>query len=142
MQSIVRKVLSETDSSFPYAAYDLVIQDFGGQFRPRMAVTRTDSTRATSSWGQLHDYGEWIHLAGVYDGARVRIYVNGSEEASTAFTGNIMQVSQPLLIGRYGSAGEAVKGQLDDACLRPRPCRRVKFRLFRIAAINRVRPPA
>jgi hypothetical protein len=44
----------------------------------------------------------------------VQLYVNGALESSVAFTGPILQTSQPLCIGRYGTVGEAVNGLMDD----------------------------
>jgi hypothetical protein len=116
MQSIARKVISETSNPSPYASYDLVVQDAGsGNFQARMAVTRaSDSTRGIA-WGSPHPYGAWYHFAGVYDGTRVRIYVNGVEESNAPFTGTLLQTTgQPLCIGRFGTVGEAVNGSIDD----------------------------
>ena len=116
MQTVARKVLSETTNLFPYTSCDLVVQDFGGVFRARMAVTRAaDSARGTSNWGNPHAYGSWCYLVGVYDGSLVRIYVNGIEEANAAFSGAMLQTTgQPLCIGRYGTTGEAVNGLIDE----------------------------
>ena len=116
MQDVARKVISETNNPAPYSAYDLVVQDFGsGTFKARMGVTRaSDSTRGTSDWGSAHTYGSWCHLAGVYDGSTVQIYVNGILESSVAFSGAVLQVAQPLCLGRYGTVGEAVDGLMDD----------------------------
>ena len=116
MQDVARKVISETSNPAPYSAYDLVVQDFGGgTFKARIGVTRsTDSTRGTSNWGNAHTYGPWYHLAGVYDGSTVQLYVNGMLESSVAFSGPILQTSQPLCIGRYGTVGEALNGLIDD----------------------------
>ena len=116
MQDVARKVISLTANPPPYSAYDLVVQDFGGgTFKARMGVTRsTDSTRGTSNWGNAHPYGPWYHLAGVYDGSTVQIYVNGVLESSLSFSGPILQTSQPLCIGRYGAVGEALNGLIDD----------------------------
>jgi hypothetical protein len=113
MQSIVRKVLSETTNVAPYTAYDLVIQDFSGQFKPRIAISKADSSRAVA-WGQSRTYGEWLFLVGVYDGTRIRMYVNAAEEASTPFSGPVLHTTQPLCIGRYGAVGETVNGIIDD----------------------------
>jgi hypothetical protein len=116
MQDVARKVISESSNPPPYSAYDLVVQDFGsGTFKARMGVTRaSDSTRGTSNWSSAHTYGSWCHLAGVYDGSTVQIYVNGTLESSVAFSGTVLQVAQPLCIGRYGTVGEAVNGLVDD----------------------------
>ena len=116
MQDVVRKVVSLTTNVSPYSAYDLVVQDFGGgTFKARMGVTRaSDSTRGISNWGNAHTYGSWYYLAGVYDGSTVQVYVNGVQESSAAFVGTLLQTSQPLCIGRYGSVGEAMNGRIDD----------------------------
>lgn len=117
MQTIVRKVISESDNTFPYTAYDLVVQDFGGgTFKARMAATRSDSARGTSPWGNSHNYGPWVYIVGVYDGAALHVYVNGTDEGSTAFTGTLLQTTQPLCIGRYGTVpqGEPVNGTIDE----------------------------
>jgi len=111
MQTIARKVFSETVNPYPYSAYDLVIDDQGSTFRPRMGVTRADLTRGLA-YGAPHPYGGLYHFAGTYDGRTLRIYVNGVLEGSAAFTGAITQSSQPLCIGRYGTVAETVKGSL------------------------------
>ena len=113
MQTIARKVLSESTNLYPYSTYDLVLLDTGSGFMPRMGVARTDSTRGVA-YGTAHSYGGWYHLAGSYDGAVVRLYVNGVEEGSAPFAGLLLQSTQPLCIGRYGTVSEAVKGQIDD----------------------------
>jgi hypothetical protein len=116
MQDVARKVISETANPAPYSAYDLVVQDFGsGNFCARMGVTcATNLTRGVSGWGLEHPYGPWYHLAGVYNGSTVQLYVNGVLESSAAFSGPILQTSQPLCIGRYGTVGEALNGLIDD----------------------------
>ena len=117
MQTIARKVINENDNSAaPYSAYDLVVQDFGGgTFKARMGVTRaSDSARGLSGWGNSHTYGSWYYIVGVYDGTVVHLYVNGVEEVNAAFSGTLLQTTQPLCIGRYGTAAEPVNGLIDD----------------------------
>src|SRR5262249_53596012 len=41
----------------------------------------------------------WSHLAETYDGSTLRLYVNGSQVASTAHTGTIASSTNPLQIG-------------------------------------------
>ena len=116
MQDVARKVISESNNSSPYSAYDLVVQDFGGgTFKARMGVSRAaDSARGTTDWGSTHTYGLWYYLVGVYDGSTVQLYVNGTLESSVSFTGTLLQTSQPLCIGRFGTVGEALNGLVDD----------------------------
>lgn len=113
MQTIARKVLDENTNLYPYAAYDLVIQDNGTNFTPRMGVTRADSTRGLA-YGNTHNYGSWYYLVGTYDGTNVTIYVNGVQEGIAAFSGAIIQTPAPLCIGRYGTVAETVNGSIDE----------------------------
>jgi hypothetical protein len=43
---------------------------------------------------------EWVHLAGTYDGATLRLYENGVQASSQPATGQILQSTYPLNIGR------------------------------------------
>jgi len=50
--------------------------------------------------------GQWYHIVGVYDGANVLIYVNGSKTTGSAVTGNMDDSSaQNLWMGRDGGVG-------------------------------------
>jgi hypothetical protein len=44
--------------------------------------------------------GNWYHVAGTYDGATLRIYINGIEQNSLAFAGPITNGSYDINIGR------------------------------------------
>jgi serine/threonine-protein kinase len=66
--------------------------------------------------------GEWIHLAGTYDGSMMRLYVNGRESISSALTGAIMADRRPLVIGAdptddMGGIDETFAGLIDDVRL-------------------------
>ena len=60
----------------------------------------------------------WVHVAATWDGATIRVYVNGKEEGSTAFSGAVTNVATvfPTLGGSVGaySGSPSVEGQLDD----------------------------
>jgi hypothetical protein len=60
----------------------------------------------------------WVHVAATWDGATIRVYVNGKEEGSTAFSGAVTNVATvfPILGGSVGSYSgvTSVAGQLDD----------------------------
>lgn len=52
------------------------------------------------------------HLVGTYDGTTVRIYVNGTQVASTAFSGTIAVGTDSLI--RVGQAGAYSNGSVDE----------------------------
>lgn len=56
--------------------------------------------------------GGWIHVAGTWDGATMRLYLEGAEVASGAFSGSIGYDSNPVLIG-----GEDDGGGIPGCCL-------------------------
>lgn len=59
---------------------------------------------------------QWYHIAGVYDGTNIRIYVDGVLEGSHALTGSYVHVPGNLLrIGRGVNSGVlAFKGTVDE----------------------------
>jgi hypothetical protein len=70
----------------------------------------------TSSWLQsttnVND-GDWHHLAATYDGAEIRIYVDGQLENSAPKTGSITTGTDPVLIGNRVSEGIST-GSFDE----------------------------
>jgi len=57
----------------------------------------------------------WSHVAGVYNGSRLSIYVNGVLKASTATSGSVVDSSNAFTIGNLpGSAGTGFKGRIDE----------------------------
>src|SRR5258705_2876824 len=56
----------------------------------------------------------WIHLAATYDGATLRMYVNGAQVSSVAQTGNLATSTNPLQIGGDTIFGQYYRGLIDD----------------------------
>jgi len=54
----------------------------------------------------------WVHLAGTYDGATVRLYVNGAEVASEPLTGTFAHDRTPVILGGNGNDGSGVPTEL------------------------------
>ena len=56
----------------------------------------------------------WTHLALTYDGANIRIFINGVQAGSVAQTGGITTSAGALRIGGNSVWGEYFKGLLDE----------------------------
>jgi chitodextrinase len=56
----------------------------------------------------------WTHLATTYDGATLRLYVNGVEVASRAQAGSMATSTDPLQIGGDGIYGQYFQGMIDE----------------------------
>ena len=58
--------------------------------------------------------GAWTQLAATYDGAMLRLYLNGAEVSSLARTGSILTTNNPLEIGGDGLFGQFFNGLIDE----------------------------
>src|SRR5215831_13533456 len=56
----------------------------------------------------------WSYLTATYDGATLRLYVNGTQVASTAKTGAIASSANPLQIGGDSLYGQNFAGLIDE----------------------------
>ena len=56
----------------------------------------------------------WSHLAATYDGATLRLYINGTQRATRAVTGPILTSANPLKLGGNAVWGEFFAGRLDE----------------------------
>ncbi|WP_437626117.1 LamG domain-containing protein [Sorangium sp. So ce1151] len=58
----------------------------------------------------------WAHVTGVYDGAALKLYVNGVLSASTPTSGTLQQSTRPIVIGGHPS-WNAYNGLIDEVRL-------------------------
>jgi fibronectin type 3 domain-containing protein len=100
-------VLKEQPAALAYALYS-----DEGAARPSVHAftTREYDTRGTSA----APLNTWTHLAATYDGATLRLYVNGSQVSSRALTGALRSTSGVLSIGGNAVWGEYYKGLIDE----------------------------
>ena len=71
------------------------------------------------TWIQLrksgYAKGEWFHVAGTYDGAEMKLYIDGDLENTKSATGKMNTNSSPLLIGtRLKIASSTWNGKIAD----------------------------
>ena len=61
--------------------------------------------------------GQTYHVVGTYDGSVQRLYVNGTEVASTALTGPITVNTNTLDIGTWSESREPFSGTIDEVAV-------------------------
>ncbi len=104
----------------PYS-WLLATQDVGGFAKVRFLVSaNSDASSSTSIFSTTTvNTGAWIFVAAVRDGNTLRLFINGVQEATGAFTGAVFDSAAPLGVGAawYGflsSWGNLYTGKIDD----------------------------
>lgn len=92
---------SDSAGAFSY----LLSTDAVGNDKALFAVNASSQVATSGTTAMV--IGTWHHVAGVYDGSDIRIYLDGAEENSNALTGNISSNTAPVRIGMgSGAVGE------------------------------------
>ena len=80
--------------------------------------TRNDCNFGSSVIGSIPIPAHvWTHVAGSWDGATLRVYVNGVLDTTAATTRNPKNGFSPLRIGQRGNGGTFFNGQIDEVRL-------------------------
>jgi chitodextrinase len=107
---IVGKPYSATAHSgpaFSYAMYAIDTNRVTFHVRTGSATQRLNSTRTLP-------VNTWSHVAGVYDGATMKIYIDGVDDASQSATGTVVPYATPLRVGANGALAHVWQGSLDN----------------------------
>lgn len=76
-----------------------------------------------SQWGNLFgsqnvNDGQWHHVAGVYDGRKMYLYIDGLLDVSQDASGKVSLNDRPVCIGENGQDGERYfRGLIDDVAI-------------------------
>ncbi|MCP4989036.1 MAG: LamG domain-containing protein [Colwellia sp.] len=95
--NLLDKIISTTGYRLEY---DRFFKKFGIVFYSGGVLKRVQTTTTPVT-------GAWYHVAGTYDGTTIKIYLNGVEENSSAFTGGIDTNTQNVTINATGSVALA-----------------------------------
>ncbi|MCP3857706.1 MAG: hypothetical protein GY698_23775, partial [Actinomycetia bacterium] len=91
------------------AIYELFIDD-----TTREVVARLDLGGTVEARGGSIALGSWYHLAATWDGADLRVYLDGAEVGSTPAAGVLAtDISVPLVVGNLAAGNRGIDGNLD-----------------------------
>jgi hypothetical protein len=80
---------------------------------PNAEIHVANKLRQLNGTSQL-PLDQWSHLAATYDGAAIRLYVDGTQVATIARTGSITTSAGALSLGGNGVHGEFFQGLMDE----------------------------
>jgi hypothetical protein len=98
--------LMDQESADPYLEFILKV---AGSGQPGNQV-------GLSATGALVPLNTWSHVAGLYDGSKMKTFLNGQEIASKPQSGYIFATDTPLVFGRlaYNYPTEYFHGEMDE----------------------------
>lgn len=106
-------LITKTESS----EYGFFISDG----KPQFSIHLDGKYRTAGSNDPLITSGDWHHIAGVFDGTEVRVYLDGELVDAVSGMGARTPNSLPLIIGadvdRYGNAMSPFAGEIDEVRL-------------------------
>ncbi len=80
---------------------------------PQVVIKTTNGYLSVNS-SKLLNFNSWAHLALVYSGTSLRLFVNGQIGIDTALTGDVVSSGRPIYIGRRAGLGAAFNGGLEN----------------------------
>lgn len=102
-------ILAKGDSSYRLS------RAFGRSRTPHFACAGTEPEPSWLNGRTILTDNRWHHIAGVYDGASMTLYVDGREDARKPASGQLADTEYALCIGENAEAPERfLKGLVDD----------------------------
>jgi trimeric autotransporter adhesin len=83
------------------------------------AIGRINSNTNEARTATIYTTGNWYLLTMTYDQSTIRLYVNGVQQATFAYTGAITTPNIPVMIGRRGTTGSEswFSGTIDEVAI-------------------------
>jgi hypothetical protein len=104
------RVILSKDSSLVSGQYALSINTGNNLFFTVNTSAGSNGILSTN----IIPAGVYTHVAAIYDGTTMRVYINGNLEGTTSHTGNIMPNNGPLNIGRNFATATNFIGRMDE----------------------------
>lgn len=89
---------------------ELFLSNFSSRINGEIA---TDAGGFTHS-GSTLPVGQWLHLAAVYDGTSLTLYLNGLRDAARATTGRLARTANPIFLGADRNSASTPPNTPDD----------------------------
>src|SRR5438309_1859832 len=83
----------------------------------------------------------WTHLATTFDGATLRLYVNGVQASSRAMTGTLPTSTNPLQIGGDSLFGQFFQGRIDEVRIYNRALTQAEIQADMATPVGGTPPP-
>ncbi|MBL8856116.1 MAG: SBBP repeat-containing protein, partial [Planctomycetaceae bacterium] len=80
----------------------------GGKLRLQLGGTSVTGATTINA-------GEWIHVAGVYDGTSIKVYVNGALDTSANYSGGVPVNALNMRLGADSNGTSLFSGRIDEA---------------------------
>ena len=108
-------IVAKDDWSSAESGYVLRIDDYSNVNSPQFQIGSYGWFGVQAPQGSI-PYSEWTHVAGTFDGNTLKIYINGAEAGSAAFSGSIAQSPCSVYIGGHYNnyVNRQWDGQVDE----------------------------
>ena len=106
-----RLISKDTTDSSGRQGWDVLFDDGNVQFERWLDGSGSFANAA------FPDTGDFFHLAITYDGAEMRIHMDGAQKGSTGSTKALIDTAKLLTLGAYNGASNAFIGALDELAI-------------------------